>query len=88
MEALIDVIEDLKLGRKPINDREMFKGATMMTEISLHMAVSGPRRRLHLLPAVQRHPLNFYLVTQNLEEPEIGSRLTPDEGAQASGRKA
>nr|WP_286208833.1 BBE domain-containing protein [Azospirillum sp. A1-3] len=40
------------------------------------MAVSGPRRRLHLLPAFQRHPLNFCLVTQNLEEPPISSRLT------------
>ena len=50
----------------------MLKGATMMKEVSLHMAVSGLRRRLHLLPAVQRHPLNFCLVTQNLEEPRNG----------------
>ncbi|WP_286209115.1 transposase [Azospirillum sp. A1-3] len=42
----------------------------------LPYGLPGPRKSLRLPPDVQRFLLNLCLVIQNLEEPEIGSRLT------------
>lgn len=76
MKAVIDLIQDLKVGEKAdrlqrdVQERDHDEGGF------LPYGVPWPVRARHLPSAVRRCPLNRCLVTQNLEEPLIPCRFT------------